>query len=174
VSKRNRWITGIIGALISCVVASAILMVAKGIGRKTMEVVVWVIDTDIPSPVTDAKVTIFRGQTTAIDFNTEYLHLSSPAKFLPDPNSPYTQTNTTNSYGTCSFQYVFTAVTSDSWFSHTGSVRTSGTWVYVTASGRPPVLVPIDRQGIYPRDINDKSPVCVTVVLNRCGDDKTD
>jgi hypothetical protein len=90
-----------------------------------------------------------------------------PSDFLPDPESSYTQTSSTDADGVCSFQYAFTAITSDSWLSHTGNVRVQDAWVLVTAPGRPDALVPIDRQGIHPRDIQDKSPIYVTVVLNR-------
>jgi len=136
-------------------------------GAVQLEVIVFVIDTQVPGPVADAKVTIFHGLRTPLE-NTRFMNRIPPSKFLPDPNSPYTQTNSTDSYGMCSFQYQFTAITSDSWFHHTGNVRVQEAWVQISAAGRPDALVPIDRQGIYPRDIHDKSPIVVSVVMNRC------
>src|SRR5262245_40124576 len=122
-SKRfRRWIIGISIAFVGCLIAMPFLSAAKGAGRKTLEVIVFVIDTQVPGPVADAKVTIFHGQRTPLE-NTKYMDWIPPSKFLPDPNSPDTQTSSTDSYGMCSFQYQFTAITSDSWFHHTGNVR---------------------------------------------------
>jgi hypothetical protein len=167
-SKRTkRWIIGIALSVTGCLVAMPMLMVAKGIGRKTLELVVYVIDTQTPEPVANANVTVFRGPLTPLE-NTRFMDWIQPSEFLPDSSSPYTQTSTTDLYGMCSFQYAFTAITSDAWFRHSGNVRVERTWVHVTAPGRPAALVSIDRQGIHPRDIHDESPIFGTVVMNRC------
>jgi hypothetical protein len=167
----KRWIIGVLVAIVGCLIAMPFLSAAKGIGRKTLDVIVYVIDTQVPGPVANATVTIFHGERTPLE-NTRFMSWIPPSKFLPNPDSPYTQISSTDSYGICSFQYQFTAITSDAWFHHTGSVRIQDAWVHVSAPGRPDALIPIDRQGIYPRDIHDESPICVTVVMNLCSQKK--
>jgi hypothetical protein len=68
VSTRIRhWIIGISIAFVGSLIARPFLSVAKGIGRKTLDEIDFVIDAQVPGPVADAKVTGFRGRKTPLE-----------------------------------------------------------------------------------------------------------
>jgi hypothetical protein len=141
-----------------------VFVVAAWVGSKTLDVAVCVVDTQTPGPVPGASITIFQTQKTPFDGSIRHLPAT---EFLPDPDSPYTERHVADSQGYCSFPYRFWAAGTSGWFRQSGYVRTSGTWLLVTAPGRPDALVPLDRQSLRPRDINDTTPLFVTVVLNK-------
>jgi hypothetical protein len=123
-----------------------------------------VIDTDAMEPVPGAEVVIFDGPQSPIEGSISSFKKST---FLPNPDSPGTESHLTDGHGICRFSYKFWAAGSDGLLDHSGYVDTSHVWVRVSAADRTATLVPLDRQSVRPRDINDETPLVVTVVLNK-------
>jgi hypothetical protein len=115
-------------------------------------------------PVPSAEVTIFAGPRSPIEGR---IAAFKPSDFSPDPESSATEAHLTDFNGICRFSYKFTAVGSDGPLVHSGYVDTSGIWLRVSAADRPSTLVPLDRQSVRARDIDDVTPLVVTVVLNK-------
>ena len=154
----------IIAAGIIAAFALDSVQVAKWGGHKTLQVQVQVIDTDVPQVVSGAEVTIFDGPQTPIEGSVSAWKRSD---FVPDPQSSLTETRVTDSNGLCSFSYPFSASGSDGPLVHSGAVLVSRAWLRVSALDRPSTLIPVDRQSVRGRDIDDNTPLVVTVVLNK-------
>lgn len=133
-------------------------------GTKRLEVYVRVIDTDTFEPVPNAKVEVLDGPPSPLEGKT-FSHLKS--EFIPATLEPGVGELVTDSQGWCTFPHRFFASGSEDRFGESGYVDTSGTWLRVSAQGRGAILIPLDRQSIRPRDINDETPLCVTVPLRR-------
>jgi hypothetical protein len=167
----------VVAALFALLVATCIIFppIARvGCGWPPVEIQVAVIDTVALKPVSNATVTIFRAQTTPLD--TDIRHLSRSC-FSPETERACAQSAVTDDHGRCQFSYHFFAAM-ETWYycfgryKHTtGSVRTTGTWLRVTAAGRPTALIPLDRQSLKGRDLNDDTPIYVTVVMNSASAD---
>jgi hypothetical protein len=154
---RNWWLLSIPLVIVLLIgVGMPFLTIAKWAGGKKLEVQVTVIDTDAMEPVRGAEVTMFAGQESPIEGGIEF---RKPAVFLPNPESTETETRVTDSNGFCRFTYRFFAYGSEGPFDHSGAVRTSGTWLRVSAPDRPYTLVPLDRQSVRARDLNDETPL---------------
>lgn len=162
---RRRWLL----LTVLSFVALAVLCVAWGqtvkwVGGKTLRVEVLAIDTDALAPVAGAKVTVFEGPQSPLEGNISWRKLSD---FEPDEESPDTKSATTGDDGRCTVTYRFWAAGSDGPFDHSGYVDTSRAWLRVSSPDRPTALVPLDRQSVRPRDLNDVTPLVVTVVTNK-------
>ncbi len=151
-------------AAVLLVFALSFVQVAKWVGHKKLEVHVHVIDTDVPEAVPRVQVTIFDGPQTPIEGPVSGRKHSD---FAPDPQSSLTETHVTDSDGRCRFTYPFFAYGSDGPFTHSGAVSISRVWLRVSAPDRPSTLVPVDRQSARLRDIDDETPLYITVVLNK-------
>ena len=148
--------------LVTAVLVLAGLLATDWQGERQLPVHVCVVDTEKLAPVPDAAVTIFRGARSPLEGRIERC---KPGDFAPESKDARPQTAATDRDGRCAFSYAFPAMGREGLLGASGDVDTSTTWVRVAAPDRTAALVPLDRQSVRPRDLNDRTPVYVTVVL---------
>ena len=161
----GRWV--ILAIVLGLLGAAGIRMltVTAWVGRKTLPVEVLVLDTQVPCPIADARVVVFRGPMSA--FEGGDISRWDSAVFRPDMDSRETKSFVTDSHGRCSFEHSFFAAGTTGVFRNSGYVDTKRVWIEVSAADRPTTVVPLDRQSVNNRDIRDVTPIIVTVALNR-------
>lgn len=155
------------GVGVFVVIGGAILYcstVVAWVGSRKLDVYVRVIDTDTFQPVANARIEVLDGPFSPLE-GPVYAELIS--EFTPATMEPGSGALTTDSRGHCKFTHRFFAAGTDGPFRRSGYIDTGRTWLKVTAQGRGSVMLPMDRQSIRPRDINDKNPLFVTVPLRR-------
>lgn len=73
----------------------------------------------------------------------------------------------TDDTGRAEFRCLFFAAGTESLFQESGYVDTDGVWLRVSAEGYHTTYIPVDRQSIRPRNINDDTPILVTVPVGK-------
>jgi hypothetical protein len=160
--RRGRLMATIACALATVTAFIAILAVVTvrcWVGTRELRVCVQINDAETMMPLSDAVVTAFDGPPTPFG--------GAPRAPRPDPKSATTQEMTTDRTGRAEFARRFRATGTDGVFTHSGFILLTGTWIRVTPIGYETVLVPVDGQSMRARDIDDKSPVFVTLLLRK-------
>jgi hypothetical protein len=166
----RRWLLLLIAiAAVLVVFALPTLKVAGWSGSKTLTVEVRVIEIDPPQEVAGAEVTVFDGPHSPIEGRVSW---HRPAEFEPNPKSADTKIAVTDSSGIARLDYRFPAFGTSGVWVDSGHVDLSSVWVRVRALDRPPALVPLNRQSVGLRDIDDRTPVVLTIVLNKSATDQ--
>ncbi|MHC4177389.1 MAG: hypothetical protein ACYSWU_07775 [Planctomycetota bacterium] len=138
------------------------LTVATWVGWQELDVYVLVIDTDTFQPVPRVQIELLDGPYSPLEgiVSTELMTQFTPARIEPDVGQLIT-----DSRGECKFTHRFRAAGTDGLFRHCGYIDTSNTWLRASSADRGSVMLPIDGQSARPRNIDDKTPVFVTVPL---------
>jgi hypothetical protein len=160
----RRWLIAIAAVIVFVVAFIRFATVAAWVGRKTLPVEIHVIDIGNQSAITNAQVTIFRGPKTP--FEGQSLPPAADFSTVRETAEPVIAKTDLN--GKCSLHYSFFAAGKDGYFRHSGYVDTRGAWLEVSAPHYTTTLMPLDRQGVHPRDIRDDTPMAITVVLSKC------
>jgi len=170
-NPKRRWYqfsmrTLLILVMLSCLGFLAAYYAETGVvwvGRHKLIVNVVVVDASSLSPVPNAAIevlegtdTLFEGGSPIVDGDFKVVDASSDLVRL-----------TTNDDGYATFAHSFFATGRDSPFTESGNVKTSGIWLRITAPGYRPTLVPVDQQSTQSRDIQDESPILVTVPVGK-------
>jgi hypothetical protein len=134
-------------------------------GSAKLDVYVLVLDTDTFEPVSGATIGVFSGPWFPLEGPASPRLLS---QFAPAPMEPGSGELLTDSRGRCNFAHRFYATGGDGLFCRAGYIHTGRYWLKASAPGRGSVLLPLDGQG-YPRDIDDRRPLFVTVPLRKQG-----
>lgn len=153
---------GIVGvvATLGCIVVVGILfgLSAVWVGSSELDVHVTVRDASNLEPIAGAKIELLEGP----DATHRVLGLDMDKAFTAMPGSFSTDTD-----GYCNFDHSFWATGRDNLFYSSGNVDTRRVWLRVTASGYASTYLPIDQQSMQLRDINDKSPIWVTIPIGK-------
>lgn len=132
-------------------------------GSAKLDVYVLVLDTDTFEPVSGATIEVFSGPWFPPEGPASPRLLS---QFAPAPMDPGSGELLTDARGRCNFAHRFYATGGDGLFCRAGYIHTGRYWLKASAPGRGSVLLPLDGQG-YPRDIDDRRPLFVTVPLRK-------
>lgn len=153
----------VLAALAIIVVIVAIilpaLVVRCWVGRVELQVYVNIGDADTLKPLVGVPITILYGPTPPWEGTWG----------LPDPQveSANAQELKTDENGRAECSRRFFAAGSEGTFKHSGSIDLSRTWIRVAPPGYGEVFLPLDGQSVRPRDIDNRTPVYVTVLLKR-------
>jgi hypothetical protein len=132
------------------------------VGRRTLQVRVRVIDGDTASPILNAKSVVFDGPISMPE--GPY----SDAESLTPENSDITSKGAlTDDDGLAVIDFEFFTSGMTGPLRRSGTIRMWDRWVRVNADGYSQVTLPLDGQSMNPRDIDDDSPVFVTVILSK-------
>ena len=133
------------------------------VGSRSLDVEVLILEASTLKPITDAQIEILEGPPSHHDCSTLNLErdfqATDSAKQVSDRS------------GRTQFQHRFFAYGSRSWLHNSGRVRTNRLWLRVTAEGYRTPSMPVDRQSILPRDIEDDTPILVTVPVGKIAAD---
>ncbi len=149
------------GLFCCCRAASVIAWQASA----KFDVYILVLDTDTFEPVSGATIEVFSGPWFPLEGPASPRLLS---QFAPAPMEPGSGELLTDSRGRCNFAHRFYATGQDGLLRRAGCIHTGRYWLKTSAPGRGSVLIPLDGQG-YPRDIDDRRPLSVTVPLRKQG-----
>lgn len=154
--------TGIV--LLVCVLVAflAASSAIAWVGSRTLKVHVVVIDSETLQPIPDADIEVLDGPPSLFDRPAKLSEFTTAISGLH-----------TNDNGTCSFTHRFFAAGMEGTFRHSGYIDTGGVWIRASADGWGSVLIPLDRQTGNPRDIDDTSPLFVTISLSKSTISKT-
>ena len=134
-------------------------------GSAKLDVYVLVLDTDTFEPVSGATIEVLCGPWFPLEGPASPRLLS---QFAPAPMEPGSGELLTDARGRCNFAHCFYAAGQDGLLRRAGYIHTGRYWLKTSAPGRGSVLIPLDGQG-YPRDIDDRRPLFVTVPLRKQG-----
>ena len=132
-------------------------------GSAKLDVYVLALDTDTFEPVSGATIEVLSGPWFPLEGPASPRLLS---QFAPAPMEPGSGEMLTDARGRCNFAHRFYATGGDGLFCRAGYIHTGRYWLKASAPGRGSVLIPLDGQG-DPRDIDDRSPLLVTVPLRK-------
>ena len=163
--KRRLLVAGLLFLAASIVGALAPgLTVACWAGRQTLTVYVNVVDASSLTPVPGATIEILHGPPSPVEGLPP--NVTRDFEVVPPNTSPVPRTD---ARGQTSFPCEFFAAGQDGLFQHSGYVDTRRVWLRVTAPGYHVTYMPLDRQSARARDIEDKSPLFVTVPVGKAG-----
>lgn len=146
-----------IGILIAVVAAIAFGLPALSktywVGSQEIDVVVIVRDASALSGIADARIEVLEGPDS--------LELRDPK--IEEFEVKNDQRVITDDSGRAEFPYRFSAAGSSSFFHYSGSVETRAVWLRIQGEGYVTTYIPVDRQSLRTRNIDDETPIFVTV-----------
>lgn len=166
IANANLVLVGSIAAAVCLLLLMAIRPSLIGwawIGSVELGVQVRIYDADSRQPIPGASLLLFNGPLTP----DQRIEFWSPEEFSRQTSEPDAQSAETDAEGTAILQRRFRASGTSGWFRETGSIRTSGHWVRVSAPGYGTVLVPLDGQSGLSRTLKQRTPIFVTLLLGR-------
>src|SRR5689334_9990045 len=101
----KRLLIALVAVVVLIALPSPLLTVAAWVGRKKLEVIVLVVDTETPEPVTGARVVAFRGPMTLFEGD---IRRRMPSDLVPG-ETPEQVSSLTDDKGFCKFEYSFRA-----------------------------------------------------------------
>lgn len=137
--------------------------VVAWVGNRYLEVHVLVVDGSSLAPVSGARVQLLSGPGSPIEGS------------VPNVENDFTMIELagdkkgviTNEQGSAKFRQHFRAGGTDGLFRKSGYVDTRRTWLRVTAPNYQTTLMPMDGQSAYLRDVNDETPLFITVPVGK-------
>jgi hypothetical protein len=138
-------------------------MVIAWVGTRTLDVHVLVVDASSLSPISGANVQALSGPDSPIEGPAPNVDKDFKIDTLAGDDAELI----TDKRGRTKFAYRFHAAGSDGMFKNSGYVDTKTIWLRVTAPGYATTLLPLDRQSVRPRDIDDDTPLFVTVPVGK-------
>ncbi|TWU13875.1 hypothetical protein CA54_27150 [Symmachiella macrocystis] len=167
---RRRWwliilaVLAVLGILFGLLSAAGIFTRVHWIGSHELDVHVLVLDARTQMPIPKAMVTLFDGPSHPLEIRPENL---SKIHFGPDADHANPLQGETDQQGRVVLTRRFMAHGTYSRYSEVGSVLTSKVWAEVSAPGYGTVIIPVGGQDGKPREIQNKGPVYLTVMLSR-------
>lgn len=144
--------------IIALAVVPSLLTVSCWSGAKQLQVRIHLVDADTGKPLAGVPISVFNGSP-----------FFDETRIVPDPRaaSAEPQQLVTDEHGRADCLRRFEAGGRDGLLEHSGHVRLTGVWVEVAPAGYDAVLIPVDGQSLRRRDIDDDSPLCVTILFRR-------
>lgn len=133
------------------------------VGSQQLEVNVLVLDASTLKPVSAATVEVLRGPASPLETAPGF----TSSDFRRDQPEGGPRELATDAQGRVTFAYDFFAAGQESVWGNSGYVNTGITWVRVTTVGYNTTYMPLDRQSLGTRDIDDKQPLHVTVPIGK-------
>ncbi len=165
--KRRLLVVGLLFLAASIVGALAPgLTVACWVGRQTLTVYVTVVDASSLAPMSGATIEILHGPASPVEGLAP--NVTRDFEVVQPNTAPVPRTD---ARGQASFPCEFFAAGQDGMLQNSGYVDTRRVWLRVTASGYHVTYMPLDRQSSRVRDIEDKTPLFVTVPVGKASGD---
>lgn len=139
------------------------LIVHAWVGSHELEVHVLVVDASTLAPVSAALVEVLNGPHSSIEGLPPDVERDFE-KLIP-PRGPGDLK--TDGHGTVRLKHKFFAAGQDGLFGNSGYVDTRRVWLRVTVDGYRTTYMPIDGQSTRPRELDDESPIFVTIPVGK-------
>jgi len=137
--------------------------VVAWVGRHKLDVHVFVVDASSLTPLSNATVEVLHGPYSPlegpppnVDRDFEIIESGQSGERL-----------TTDERGYTTFTHEFFAAGTDGLFTNSGYVDTRRVWLRITAPGYRTTFMPVDGQSARARDIDDESPIFVTIPVGK-------